>query len=252
MKGRGGRGSQFIAITDPGSQLEDEARRHQFLDIFLNPADIGGRYSALSYFGLVPAALLGIDVGRLLDSAEQMMIACGANIPSEHHPGMILGAILGATAKANVNKLSIVASPQIASFGAWVEQLVAESTGKDGVGILPVVGATAGKPHDYATDRLFIYLRLDDADDADRDAGVEALLEAGFPVVTLRMPDSYAIGGEFFRWEYATAIAGKLLDINPFDEPNVTERKTPPNACSIFTLPKAGCQRAQPTPKATG
>jgi len=221
----GRRGAQFIAITDPGSSLEALARERHFRDIFLNPADIGGRYSALSYFGLVPAALIGIDLARLKASADAMMLACGANIAAAEHPGVWLGTILGVIGKAGRDKVTLICSPSIESFGDWAEQLIAESTGKDGRGLLPVVGATIGKPHDYSTDRLFIYLRVDGDANDDLDAGVQTLQEAGHPVVKLHLPDAYAIGGEFFRWEYATAIAGMHLGINPFDEPNVTESK---------------------------
>lgn len=221
----GGNGGQFIAITDPGSQLEAEARAKSFAEVFHNPEDIGGRYSALSYFGLVPAALLGIDIDELWASAERMMLACSVNIPHENHPGIWLGAIMGALAHEGRDKVTLFTSPSIESFGNWIEQLIAESTGKEGRGILPVVGATVGKPHDYSTDRLFVYLRVEGDDNAELDAGTLALQQAGFPCVVLRLDDKYAIGGEFFRWEYATAVAGKLLDINPFDEPNVTESK---------------------------
>jgi transaldolase/glucose-6-phosphate isomerase len=220
-----GNGAQFIAITDPGSGLEAIARERNFRDIFLNPADIGGRYSALSYFGLVPAALIGVDLDALWASAETMLTACGPNIPAASHPALILGAVMAVLAQEGRDKLTLHTSPSIASFGAWVEQLVAESTGKEGKGILPVVGATVGKPHDYSTDRLFVALRVADDDNDALDAGMMALQQAGHPTVTLSLPDRAAIGGEFFRWEYATAVAGKLLGINPFDEPNVTESK---------------------------
>ncbi|MCB9450905.1 MAG: bifunctional transaldolase/phosoglucose isomerase [Anaerolineaceae bacterium] len=219
-------GEQFIAITDPGSGLESLATEKQFRDTFLNPADIGGRYSALSYFGLVPAALIGLDLGRLWASAENMMQACGEGVPGQLHPGLYLGAILGVLANQGRDKVTIQTSGAIRSFGNWVEQLIAESTGKEGVGILPVVGATVGNPHDYGSDRLFVYLRVEDeADNDEVDAGVRTLREAGHPRVTLYLPDRYALAGEFFRWEFATAVAGKILGINPFDEPNVTESK---------------------------
>jgi transaldolase/glucose-6-phosphate isomerase len=221
----GKRGDQFIAITDPGSSLEALARERGFRDVFLNPADIGGRYSALSYFGLVPAALIGVDLDRLDASARTMFTASAPIIGGREHPGMWLGAAMGISGKAGLDKITVICSPSIDSFGDWAEQLVAESTGKEGRGLLPVVGATVGKPHDYATDRLFIYLRVEDDDNAELDAGVHMLQGAGHPVITLRLPDAYAIGGEFFRWEYATAIAGMVLGINPFDEPNVTESK---------------------------
>ncbi len=222
----GQNGSQFIAITDPGSQLEAEAKANGYRDLFLNPADIGGRYSALSYFGLVPAALIGLDLQRLWDEARRMMKACSTIIPAQQHPGMWMGAIMGVLGKQGRDKITIQTSASIASFGNWIEQLVAESTGKEGKGLLPVVGATVGNPHDFSSDRLFVYLKVDgDPSNDALDSGIRALREAGHPRVTLYLPDKYAIAGEFFRWEYATAIAGKVLEINPFDEPNVTESK---------------------------
>jgi transaldolase / glucose-6-phosphate isomerase len=222
----GGRGSQFIAITDAGSPLESEAHDKGFAELFLNPDDIGGRYSALSYVGLVPAALIGVDIKRLWDSAERLMAACGPNIGASDHPGLWLGAIMGALAAAGHDKVTIHASPSIASFGNWIEQLIAESTGKEGKGLVPVVGATVGKPHDYSTDRLFVYLRVSGDDNAELDAGITTLQQAGQPTVTIHLSDAYSMGGEFFRWEYATAIAGKILGINPFDELNVVESKS--------------------------
>jgi transaldolase/glucose-6-phosphate isomerase len=216
---------QFIAITDSGSNLEAQARERGFRDVFINPSDIGGRYSALSYFGLVPAALIGVDLDALLASADDMMAACSKLIPSKDHPGMLVGAIMGTLAERGQDKLTIHCSPSIETLGNWIEQLVAESTGKEGKGILPVVGATVGKPHDYSTDRLFVYLRVDGDDNETLDSGMTMLQQAGQPVVTLHLPDKFALGGEFFRWEFATAVAGKVLGINPFDEPNVTESK---------------------------
>lgn len=221
----GSRGAQFIAITDAGSGLESQARERAFRDIFLNPADIGGRYSALSYFGLVPAALIGVDIDRLLASADTMMEASGPTIPGLRNPGMVLGAILGLLGQKGKDKVSIHCSRSIATLGNWIEQLVAESTGKEGKGLLPVVGATVGKPHDYSTDRLFIAIRVEGDDNSALDSGIEMLQSAGHPVIIMTIPDAYAIAGEFFRWEFATAIAGCVLGINPFDEPNVTESK---------------------------
>jgi transaldolase/glucose-6-phosphate isomerase len=221
----GGSGKQFIAITDPGSVLEKEAGEKGFLDVFLNPEDIGGRYSALSYFGLVPAALIGVDIKRLAASANRMFAACGPNITPNDHPGLWLGSILGMLALDGHDKVAIKCSPSIITLGNWIEQLIAESTGKEGKGILPVVGATTGKPHDYSTDRLFVYLRVEGDENEETDAGIITLQQAGQPCVTIHLDDIYSIGGEFFRWEYATAVAGKILNINPFDEPNVTESK---------------------------
>ncbi|MBC7811421.1 MAG: bifunctional transaldolase/phosoglucose isomerase [Burkholderiales bacterium] len=221
----GEKGAQFIAITDPDSDLEKLARDKGFRDLYLNPADIGGRYSALSYFGMVPAALIGLDLNALWASAEEMAQGCGANVPASSHPGLQLGALLGTLGLQGRDKICIYCSPSISSFGNWIEQLIAESTGKEGVGLLPVVGATVGKPHDYSSDRQIIYLRVDGDDNDEIDAGIKMLREAGHPRVTLYLPDKFAIAGEFFRWEYATAIAGKILNINPFDEPNVAEAK---------------------------
>jgi transaldolase/glucose-6-phosphate isomerase len=222
----GERGEQFIAITDPASSLEALAKEKGFRDTFLNPADIGGRYSALSYFGMVPAALIGLDLDRMWASVENMMLACGENVPAQLHPGLYLGAILGVLSKQGRDKVTIHSSAAIGSFGSWAEQLIAESTGKEGVGILPVVGAAVGSPHDFGSDRLFIYLRVEgEPDNEEMDAGVRVLREAGNPRISLYLPDRYALAGEFFRWEFATAVAGKILGINPFDEPNVTESK---------------------------
>mgnify|MGYP005836248617 CR=1 FL=1 len=218
-------GSHFIAITDADTVLEKEAREKNFRDVFVNPTDIGGRYSALSYFGLVPAALTGLDIDALWASAQSMAKACGKKIMGKEHPGITLGAVIGALAKDGRDKVSIYTSPSIDGLGDWIEQLVAESTGKEGKGVLPVVGATVGKPHDFATDRLFIAIRVDNDDNAALDEGIMALQQAGYPCVILGLPDKTAIGGEFFRWEFATAVTGKLLGINPFDEPNVTESK---------------------------
>jgi transaldolase/glucose-6-phosphate isomerase len=222
----GENGAQFIAITDTGSELEALAREKNFRDTFLNPEDIGGRYSALSYFGMVPAALMGVDLAKMWAEAERMVTACGPKIPGALHPGIWLGAIIGTLAKQGRDKVSVFCSESLASYGSWVEQLIAESTGKEGTGALPVVGGTVGSPHDYGSDRLLIYVRVEgDSDNEEMDARIRALREAGHPRVTLYLPDKYALAGEFFRWEYATAVAGKLLDINPFDEPNVTESK---------------------------
>ena len=222
----GAAADQFIVITDPGSQLETMARRAGCRDIFLNPADIGGRYSALSYFGMVPAALIGLDLPGLWASADAMRSANGESIPAKAHPGLLLGAVIGALAKEGRDKVTIHPSASLASFGKWAEQLLAESLGKEGKGALPVVGASPGSADDYGNDRLFVYLRVDnDSDVADADAAMRALMEAGHPLVTIRLPDTLSMAGEFFRWEYAAAAAGALLAVNPFDEPNVTEAK---------------------------
>jgi transaldolase/glucose-6-phosphate isomerase len=222
-------GDHFIAITDPSldpekvrySKLEKIARDHHFRDIFLNDPNIGGRFSALSFFGLVPAALLGVDLHKLLDSAIQMS--------TQDELGAQLGAIVGTLAKADPvkrDKATFIFSENIASFGDWVEQLIAESTGKKGVGILPVVDEPLGTPEVYGADRLFVHIRLgDDASDAANAAKLLALEEAGHPVIRIQLDDLYDIGGQFFLWELATVVAGHIFKINPFDQPNVEAAK---------------------------
>jgi transaldolase/glucose-6-phosphate isomerase len=219
-------GDHFAAITDPGASLEAIRHSDLFREIFLNPADVGGRYSALTYVGLVPAALLGLDVRALLDEAASMAAACQA--PSADNPGLWLGCALGALAQAGRGKLTLVIEPPSASLGAWIEQLIAESTGKQGVGIVPVDGEELGTPDVYDDDRLFVRLSsgADAAWQATSDARLDALVKAGHPVLDLDLgTGSGALGAEFFRWEFATAVAGAVLGINPFDEPNVTESK---------------------------
>jgi transaldolase/glucose-6-phosphate isomerase len=217
--GAAGAGAHFIAITDPGSRLIDIASQHGFRDTFLNDPNIGGRYSALSFFGLVAAALVGVDLGRLLDRAGRMADDCR----SEGSSGARLGAIMGELAQAGRDKVTLIASPPIASFGDWVEQLIAESTGKDGKGILPVVGEPIGAPDTYRDDRLFVCLSL--GDDTPHLAAIQVLEEAGHPVVRLGLDDVYDLGGQFFLWEMATAIAGARIGIQPFDQPNVEAAK---------------------------
>jgi glucose-6-phosphate isomerase len=216
-------GEHFVAITDPGTKLVDLAERYGFRATFLNDPNIGGRYSALSYFGLVPAALVGVDVPLLLDRA--MGAICGAEscVTIEDNRGARLGATLGELAKGGRDKVTFAISPGVASFGDWVEQLIAESTGKEGMGILPVVGEPLGPPEVYGDDRLFVQLRL--AGDESHDAALAALEAAGQPVVRLNLRDAYDLGGQFFVWEIATAVAGHRLGINPFDQPNVEAAK---------------------------
>jgi glucose-6-phosphate isomerase len=216
--GRNRAGEHFIAITDPGSGLADTARTYKFRKTFLNDPNIGGRYSALSYFGLVPAALLGVNLDALLERARAF-----AHDKSENNSGLWLGAILGELAIAGCDKVTLMASPAIASFGAWAEQLIAESTGKEGQGILPVVEEKPGPPLAYANDRLFVYLRLQN--DRTHDAAIASLAQAGHPVVQIDLSQAHDLGAEFFRWELATIIAGRRLGINPFDQPNVESAK---------------------------
>ncbi len=216
-------GRHFIAITDPGSKLEALADQLAFRATFLNNPNIGGRFSVLSYFGQVAAALIGIDVPLLLERALIAAQICGPDVPPQDNPAAVLGVIMGELAKAGRDKVTLIASPPIASFGDWVEQLIAESTGKEGKGILPVVGAAPGAPEVYGPDRLFVYLRL--AGDDTHDRAVDALEQSGQPVVRINFNDRYDLGGQFFLWELATAVAGVQLEINPFDQPNVESAK---------------------------
>ena len=218
-------GSRFIAITDPGSKLQAVAERDRFRHIAYGLPSIGGRYSVLSDFGLVPAAAMGLDIGRLLDAAQTMVRSCAANVPPADNPGVVLGTVLGVLGKAGRDKVTIVASPGIADFGAWLEQLLAESTGKQGKGLIPVDAEPLGPPEVYGQDRLFVQLRLAGEADAKQDDAVEALERAGHPVVRIAVTDRYHIGQEFFRWEFATAVAGAILGINPFDQPDVEASK---------------------------
>ncbi|THJ21156.1 MAG: glucose-6-phosphate isomerase [Nitrospira sp. CG24E] len=218
-------GAQFLAITDPGTGLEKLAAEHQFWRIFTNQPDIGGRYSVLSYFGLVPAALMGIDVARLLAHATDMAQACRIMPPLGENPGADLGATMASLAQAGRNKVTLIASPQIATFGLWAEQLLAESTGKEGTGLIPVASEPLVSPTAYGTDRLFVYLRLKGDENRQLDRQVAGLARQGHPVLTLALQDRYDLAAEFFRWEVATALAGHLLGIHPFDQPNVQESK---------------------------
>ena len=219
-------GRHFIAITDPGSKLVDIAEDAGFRRVFLGWPNIGGRYSVLSDFGLVPAAIIGMDVARLLDRTDEMVSACMPSVPIEENPGVMLGTILGVAAERfGRDKLTIVASPGIASFGAWLEQLIAESTGKNGRAIIPIDRETLRDPSTYGPDRLFAYLRLLSAPDAYQDRAVEALEGAGHPVVRITLDDAYDLGEEFFRWEFATAVAGSILGVHPFDQPDVEASK---------------------------
>ena len=217
-------GECFVAITDPGTLMEKMATEDKFRRIFLNPADIGGRYSALSYFGMVPASLMGLDIRKLLDRAERIVHSCASVVPAGDNPGARLGAIMGECAKGGRDKLTIIADPTIASLGLWIEQLLAESTGKEGKGIIPVAGEPLGAPAVYGDDRLFVSISVGKPD-GDTEVKLKALEAAGHPVVYRTLTDLYDIGEEFFLWEFATAFAGYRLGINPFDQPNVQESK---------------------------
>jgi transaldolase / glucose-6-phosphate isomerase len=218
-------GSHFIAITDPGSKMQQVAEADKFRHIFFGLPSIGGRYSALSNFGMVPAAVMGLDTKKFLERTEEMVEACASCVPVEENPGVVLGLILGSAAKAGRDKVTIITSPGIFDLGAWLEQLLAESTGKQGKGIIPVDRESIGAPEVYGNDRVFAYLRLESAPEAPQDAKVAALEKAGHPVVRIAVGDTYDLGQEFFRWEIATAVAGSILGINAFNQPDVEASK---------------------------
>ena len=218
-------GQHFIAITDPGTPLEHLAREDRFRRTFLAESDIGGRYSALSYFGLVPAALFGLDLKAYLKRAQGMLEAIASSVNGSENPGIILGSVMGELGKIGRDKLTIICSPKIASLGFWIEQLVAESTGKEGKGVVPVEGEALGAPSLYGQDRQFVYLTLEVSPDPELDSKVASLEKEGFPVIRIYLHDHLDLAGEFLLWEMATAVAGKILNINPFDEPNVSESK---------------------------
>jgi glucose-6-phosphate isomerase len=218
-------GRHFVAITDDGTPLVTLAEKDAFRHIFSNPTDIGGRYSVLSYFGLVPAALIGINVATLLKRAESMRYNCGADIPAYRNNGAWLGACIGALALNGRDKLTLITSPSIASFELWAEQLIAESTGKEGKGIIPISNEPIMPPDCYGDDRLFIYLRVEGKQNHTADAAASSLISSGQPVVVLELENSYDLGAEFFRWEFATAVTGAIMGIQPFDQPDVQKAK---------------------------
>ncbi len=224
-KSEGKSGSQFIAITDSGTTLEQEAKDKNFRKVFTNPEDYGGRYSALSYFGLVPMALIGIDIKKILDNARQIEISSGAFIPSNANPSISLGTFLGINQKQGKDKITFVFSESVNAFGYWVEQLIAESTGKEGTGLIPIEGEVPGKPEVYSNDRVFVYLYTSDDDTEKNEKRIKGLEKEGYPVVRIELQNKLALGAEFFRWELATATAGRIIGVNPFDEPNVAESK---------------------------
>ncbi len=213
----------FLAITDPGTSLADLARAQEFRGIVEAPPDVGGRYSALTVFGLVPAALHGVDLAGLLARAVAMADAC--RVPASQNPGLRLGAFMGEAARAGRDKLTVITSPRLAPFGDWVEQLVAESTGKQGTGIVPVVGERPGAVDAYGGDRCFVFLSLAAEADPAQASLAASLRNAGHPVQEFTIADVADVGGEFLRWEIATAAAGIVLGIDPFDQPNVQESK---------------------------
>jgi len=218
-------GKRFIAITDPGSKMQRVAEADGFRHIFFGVPSIGGRYSALSNFGMIPGAIQGVDIPKLLDRAEEMVQACASVVPADENPGVILGAILGTLQRSGRDKVTIFTSPGISDLGAWLEQLLAESTGKSGKGLIPVDREEIGAPDVYGADRIFAYLRLESAPDSKQDAAVAALENAGHPVARINVPDVYDIAKEFFRWEIATAVAGSIIGINAFNQPDVEASK---------------------------
>jgi transaldolase / glucose-6-phosphate isomerase len=232
----GERGRQFVAVTDPGTPLQQLARERGFREVFNAPEDVGGRYSALTPFGLVPAALLGVDVGRLLSHARAMAQACRPGVEAANHPGLRLGAAMGELALAGRDKMTFVTSHSLESFPDWLEQLVAESTGKTVLaggerrGIVPVAGEPLGPPEAYGHDRFFAALLLTGDDVTAIEPRLEALERAGHPVARFRLADRYGLGAEIFRWEIATAAAGAVLELNPFDQPDVQLAKELANA----------------------
>jgi transaldolase/glucose-6-phosphate isomerase len=226
VRGKEKAGEHFIAVTDTGSPLERRARQLQFACVFHGAPSIGGRYSVLSKFGLVPAAAMGLDVTRLLETTRTMQRSCGADVPPSENPGVQLGVAMGVAATSfGRDKVTIVASPGISDFGAWLEQLLAESTGKQGRGLIPLAGEPLTVPEHYGSDRFFAYLELDGQIDPSQRQAVEALERAGHPVVRIRVKDVWHIGQEFFRWEIATAVAGSIIGIDPFNQPDVEASK---------------------------
>lgn len=218
-------GENFVAITDPRTSLEKLAIEKRFRRVFPGHAEVGGRYSALTNFGMVPAALQGVDVRALLERAQRMVDACGPSVPAQENPGITLGTALAEAARMGRDKITFVISPAVETFANWVEQLIAESTGKEGKGLLPVAGEPCGEPAVYGKDRIFVHIKLaSDTDDRSEQA-LHLLESAGHPVIRITLRDKLDLGQEFFRWEVATATAGALLGINPFDQPNVQESK---------------------------
>ena len=226
VRGKDKAGEHFVAVTDPGSSLERRAKQLRFAHIFHGVPSIGGRYSVLSKFGLVPAAAMGLDVKRLLETTQPMERACGPDVPPAENPGVQLGVAMGVAAtRFGRDKVTIIASPGIADLGAWLEQLLAESTGKQGRGLIPLAGEPLTTPERYGSDRFFAYLELDGQADPSQRQAVAALERAGHPVARISVKDIWHIGQEFFRWEIATAVAGAIIGIDPFDQPDVEASK---------------------------
>jgi len=218
-------GSRFIAVTDPGSKMQQVAEADRFWKIFAGVPSIGGRYSALSNFGVVPAAAMGLDVAKFLKNTQEMVKACAAGTAADKNPGVLLGTIMGTAANHGRDKITIITSPGIFDLGAWLEQLIAESTGKIGKGIIPVDREKLAKPEAYGNDRVFAYLTLAGKTNKAQDAAVGAVEKAGQPVIRITLPNTYTLGQEFFRWEIATAVAGSIIGIDAFNQPDVEASK---------------------------
>jgi len=223
--GREQAGANFVTITDSDTPLERMARDDGFRRVFTPPSDVGGRYSALSHFGLLPAALAGADVRSLLSRGASMGGRCLIDTSAKENPGALLGAVMGSLAREGRDKLTLITSPSVAAFGTWVDQLIAESTGKDGMGIVPIVIEPLTATENYGDDRLFVYVRVEGDGDKEVDEAVNDLRDHGHPVIVITLGDSQDLGGEFFRWEFATAVASSILGVQPFDQPNVQASK---------------------------
>ena len=239
-------GRHFTAITDPKTNLESHSRENNFRKTFINPADIGGRYSALSYFGLVPAALIGVDIKKLLKNAGKMMDSCKLNL-AEKNPGVFIGAVCGELAALGRDKLTFMLPYEFRSFGFWVEQLIAESTGKEGRGILPIEGEGIGKPSSYGKDRVMVCFNTGKESNVERKV-MKSFLKKNFPVINITLKNKYDLGGQFYLWEFATAVMGAVLGINPFDEPNVKESKD--NTGNVLSYFEANKNLPAAVPKA--
>jgi len=218
-------GYHFVAITDPGSGLERLANEKRFLKVFSSPPDVGGRYSALTVFGMVPSALIGVDIEKLIRKTDSMMELCGPDIEAEKNPAAVLGAFMGEMALKGRDKLSLVISLSISRLGAWIEQLVAESLGKNGKGILPIVDEGSLEIEDYGDDRAFVYIKLDGDDNTDLESSYQVVSSKGIPSLKVTIGDTYDLGGLFFIWELATALSASIIGVNPFDQPDVESAK---------------------------
>ena len=238
-------GEHFIAVTDPGTKMQATAEQMKFRRVYFGLPEIGGRYSALSKFGMVPAAVMGLNVGRLLKSAQQMSQECQKSGRGEQNPGIELGCILGVMTRVGRDKVTLITSPGISTLGGWLEQLLAESLGKKGQGLIPIDGEQLGPAELYGQDRLFVYVRLTSAPSATQEAAVAALKAAGHPVVQIDLDHIYDLGGEFLRWEIATAVAGAVLKIHPFDQPDVEAAKIAARAL-MAEYEKAGQLKGPP------